>query len=251
MTEYELDLEALEALADPNLVQALEEPLGKLKKEVDITLFISPGCAACPHQVKTLATLILASPLIAAEIVDISQEPDLARQYQITAVPTTVVDDELVIVGVKHPVQMAEILLAREGPDGEVALLTSLLESGRMEEAADRILYGPAPVATLQAYLELWAKSTLQDRMGLTLLAESVLEQNPEGLDPLLPALMTGLQTAGPLTEDPSRKGDTADLLGRIGHPDARPVLLMLTEDENPEVAEAATDALEELEEMD
>jgi glutaredoxin len=251
MSDYELDFEALAALADPQMVQALEEPLEKLNKEVDILLFISQGCPACPHQVKTLATLTLASPLIAAEIVDIGQEPELAQQYQVTAVPTTVVDDELVVVGVKHPVQMAEILLAREGPEGEVALLTSFLETGRREEAADRILYGPAPGATLQAFLELWAKSTLQDRMGLTLLAEAVLDQNPEGLDPLLPALLTGLQTESPLTEDPSRKGDTADLLGRIGHPDARPVLEMLTEDENPEVAETAAEALEELEEMD
>lgn len=251
MSEYELDFEALEAMADPNVVRALEEPLGKLKNEVDIILFISQGCAACPHQVKTLATLTLASPLIAAEIVDIGQEPEMARQYQITAVPTTVVDDELVVVGVKHPVQMAEILLAREGPEGEVALLKSFLESGRMDEAADRVLYGPDPGATLQAFLQIWADSTLQDRMGLTLLAETVLDQHPEGLDPLLPALMTGLQTPSALSEDPSRKGDTADLLGRIGHPDARPVLKMLTEDENPEVAEVAAEALEELEEMD
>lgn len=248
MTEYELDFEALEAMADTNMVQALEEPLANLKKEVDILLFISQGCAACPHQVKTLATLTLASPLIAAEIVDITQEPELARQYQISSVPTTIVDDELVVVGVKHPIQMAEILLAREGPEGERALLVSLLESGRMEEAADRILYGPDPGATLQAFLQLWVQSTLQDRMALTLLAETVLDQNPEGMDGLLPPLLTGLQTEGPLTDDPSRKGDSADLLGRIGHPDARPVLEMLAGDENPEVAEAAADALEELE---
>jgi HEAT repeat protein len=120
-----------------------------------------------------------------------------------------------------------------------------------MEEAADRILYGPDQSATLQAYLRLWAESTLQDRMALTLLAETVLDQNPEGMDALLAPLLAGLQSEGPLTQDPSRKGDTADLLGRIGHPDARPVLEILARDENPEVAEAAGEALEELEEMD
>jgi len=247
MNEYELDYEALEAMADPKAVEALQEPLSRLKKEVDILLFTSPGCTMCPHQVRTLATLTLASPLIVAEIVDVQQEPELARQYQVAAVPTTVVDDELVVVGVKHPIQMAEILLAREGPEGERALVTSFLETGRMEEAADRILYGPDPGATLKAFLELWVGSTMQDRMALTLLAETVLDQNPEGMDGLVPPLLMGLQEEGPLTEDPSRKGDTADLLGRIGHPDARPVLGLLADDENPEVAEAAADALEEL----
>ena len=81
----------------------------------------------------------------------------------------------------------------------------------------------------------------------MTLVAEEVLDQNPEGLDGLVLHLIAGLQGEGPLAEDPARKGDTADLLGRIGHADARPVLEALARDPNPEVAEAAADALEGL----
>ncbi len=247
MTEHELDFEALEAMVDPAAVKALEAPLEKLTREVDILLFVAAGCSACPHQLRTVAALTLASPLIAAEIVDVAHEPELAAQYEVRAVPTTVVNDELVVVGVKHPLQMAELLLAQEGPEGEKTLMASLVESGRMEEAAERILYGPDPARALEFFMERWSRSTLQERMGLTLVAEEALERDPEGLDALLPLLLEGLQGEGPLTEDPARVGDTADLLGRIGHPDARPALEALARDPNPQVAETAADALEEL----
>jgi len=247
MNEHTPETEALEAMVDPALVEMLREPLGKLTKEAEILLFVAPGCPSCPHQVRTAAALALASEKITVEVVNVSHEPELAAQYEVQSVPTTVVDDELIIVGVKHPVQMAEILLAREGPDGERALFLSLMESGRIQDAADRILYGPDPETACKAFLELWAKSTLQDRMSLTLVAEEALAQNPFALNVLVPALISGLQDDGPLAQDPSRTGDTADLLGRIGDEAARPILEELSQGSNPEVAEAARDALEEL----
>ena len=83
--------------------------------------------------------------------------------------------------------------------------------------------------------------------MGLFLVAEEALKWNPDGLGDLAAHLIRGLEGEGDLSNDPSRRGDTADLLGQIGHPDARPVLEALTRDENEEVAEAAREALSEL----
>ena len=245
--EHDLELDDLEALVPPAVVEALEEVLAPLEKEVEILLFVAPGCSACPHQVRTVAALTLANPNISVEIVDATQEPEFAAQYDVRSVPTTVVDDELILVGVKHPQAMAEILLAREGPDGERALLASLLESGRVEDAAERLLYGPDPETTRNVFMDLWSRSTLQDRMGMTLVAEHALDLEREGLDGLVPLLVAGLEGEGPLSQDPARKGDTAALLGLIGHPDARPVLEALSRDANEEVAEAAADALKEL----
>jgi HEAT repeat protein len=42
-------------------------------------------------------------------------------------------------------------------------------------------------------------------------------------------------------------RGDTADLLGQIGHPSAREALKSLLKDPNPDVAEIAKEALEAL----
>lgn len=247
MDESTHDFEALEAMVDPALVEALQTPLGKLTKEVEILLFVAPGCPSCPHQLRTAAALAMASEKVQVEVVDATTDREAAAHYEIQSVPTTVVDDELILVGVKHPLQMAELLLAREGPEGEMALFSSLVESGRIEDAADRLLYSPDPEAAHKAFFSLWSQSTLQDRMGLSLVVEEALDQNPEGLDDLVPLFVAGLGGDGPLTQDLARKGDTADLLGQIGHPDARPCLETLSQDPNPEVAEAAADALEDL----
>jgi glutaredoxin len=243
MSEPILDIEALEALTNPAEVEALVGPLEKLEKETDILLFIAPGCAACPHQIRAVATLTLASPKIAVEIVDATQEPEFAAQYGVRAVPTTVVNDELIMVGVIPAPELALRILAQQGPDGDKVVFAALVESGRFSDAASHIWEGHG----LEAFEDLWAKSTMEQRMNLFLVAEEALAADEECMDGLLPVLKAGLEGDGPLAQDPSRRGDTADLLGKIGHPDARPILQALTADPNPEVAEAAQEALAEL----
>ena len=243
MDDPNLDIEALEGLTNPAEVKAVAATLEKLTKDTELLLFISHGCPACPHQVRSVATLALASPLISVEIVDVSQEPEAAAHYEISSVPTTVVDDELIMVGVIPAGELAWRILEREGPEAEKVVFAALVASERLSDAAERLSDGRAT----KAFVELWSQSTLQDRMGLFLVAEEALDWNPEALDDLVPLLIEGLEGDGPLVQDPTRKGDTADLLGQIGHPDARTVLEALSRDPNEEVAEAAEDALDQL----
>lgn len=243
MDETHLDLEALEGLTNPAEVEAASRTLEMLTKDTELLLFIAGGCPACPHQVRSVATLALASPKVSAEIVDVQQEPELAGQYGVSAVPTTVVDDELIMVGVIPAGDLAWRLIEREGPEAEKVVFAALVESRRVADAAERLSDGRAT----EAFMELWSRSTLESRMGLFLVAEEALQWNPDGLDDLVPLLVEALEGDGPLPQDPTRKGDTADLLGQIGHPDARAALETLSRDPNEEVAEAAADALEQL----
>ena len=63
-----------------------------------------------------------------------------------------------------------------------------------------------------------------------------------DGLDDLVASLVALLDH-----EDQALRGDTADLLGRIGHPAAKAPLMNLLDDQNQEIVEAAQDALDEL----
>ena len=243
MNDPNLDLEALEGLTNPVEVAAVAQTLEMLTKDSELLLFIAHGCPACPHQVRSVATLALASPRVSVEIVNAQDEPEAAAQYEITSVPTTIVDDELIMVGVIPATDLAWRLLEREGPEAEKVVFTALVESRRISDAAERLSDGRAT----EAFFQLWSQSTLESRMGLFLVAEEVLQWNPDGLNDLAPILIAGLEGDGPLTQDPTRKGDTADLLGQIGDPAARPVLEALARDPNEEVAEAAEEALEEL----
>ncbi|MFP4624685.1 MAG: thioredoxin family protein [Gemmatimonadota bacterium] len=245
MDEHTQEIDALEGLADPEAARALEGTLQTLENETEILLFVARGCPACPHQVRSAATVALASSKVALEVVDAGQEPELAARYEIGSVPTTVVDDELIMVGVIPPGELALRLIERQGPDAEKRVFTALVEAGRHTDAAERLADGRGT----DGFLELWERSTMEQRMALLLVAEESLLYDPWGLKPLVPRLVAGLEGDGPLAQDDSRRGDTADLLGKTGDEAARPALERLAADANPAVAEAAREALAELDE--
>ena len=87
-------------------------------------------------------------------------------------------------------------------------------------------------------------KSTFQDRVGLLLALDEALEARADCLEPMVKGLLPCLDA-----DDPALRGDMADLLGKIGHPDALPSLERLSQDTNPDVAEAAADAVESIRE--
>ncbi len=240
MDEQSTDFETLEALTDAADVEAVVGVLAPLEKDTEVLLFVAPGCPVCPHQLRSVATVAMANPHVVVEVVDVSVERELMERYEVRAVPTTVVDDELIMTGVVAPQELARRLVERQGPDAARIVFASLVEAGRHADAAERLADGRGTAA----FLEMWVSSTLHDRMGLLLVAEESLLYDPLGMDPIVPALIAGLEGAGSMADDDARRGDTADLLGRIGHPTARPVLERLTRDGNPEVAEAAEDAL-------
>ena len=73
MDEQDLDMEALEGLTNPAEVEAVAGTLDKLTKDTELLVFIAAGCPACPHQVRSVATLALASPRVSVEIVDANE----------------------------------------------------------------------------------------------------------------------------------------------------------------------------------
>ncbi len=243
MNDLPLDAEGLKALTDLEDVWAVAPILEALEKDTEILLFIGPGCPVCPHQVRAAATVALASDRITLEIVDATQDPSLARRFEVASVPTTIVDDELILVGLTPAKELAERLVAQQGPDAETMRFAALVEAGRHGDASERLADGRAT----EAFAQLWATSTLESRMGLMLVAEEALDRDPDALHTLVPHLLAGLQGDGPLAADQARRGDTADLLGRIGHPDARSALKQLARDANAQVAEAARAALDDM----
>jgi thiol-disulfide isomerase/thioredoxin len=243
MAESIFDHDAQKALADPEAVAQARELLADLQEPAELLVFAAPTCPNCPHLVRAAAVLDQASSLISLRVVDVTEERDLAARYKVQSVPTIVVDGGLTIVGVRSVEELARLLRQRGGLQGEKNLFASLMEGGRLEEAADMLLAGEA----VEAFAELWGESTLEDRIGLMVVAEEVLERDPRGLDDLVPHLISVLLGQDALEGDTALRGDTADLLGKTGHPDARAALQALLKDAHPAVADAARDALEEL----
>jgi len=206
-----LDLEALAALTTPEEVERVQELMDRMERDTDLTLFVEPGCQACPHQVRAVATLALASPHIGLEIVDVSQEPELAAQYEIRAVPTTVVDDELVMVGVIPAPELAWRLVELQSPAAEKMIFGGLVGSGRHADAAERLSDGRAT----EAFVEIWSGADGAGRMALLRIVEEALLLDPTCLEALAPrlhaALAEDLQSEDPDVAEPAE--DVADAL--------------------------------------
>lgn len=66
---------------------------------VTLRVFTTPTCSHCPKAVNLAYEMAFASPHITSYAIEATEFPDLARRYQITGVPKTVVNDEIEILG--------------------------------------------------------------------------------------------------------------------------------------------------------
>ena len=227
--------EALISLAAPAPARGRDG----LTQPVDILVFIAPGCPNCPHAVRAATQLAATNPLVTTTVVDATHFATMAESFAVRSVPTTVVDGDLTLVGVLSLENLTESITQALGEDGERRILRSLIESGRLGYAGRGLAAG----RFVEGFAGLWLTSGMESRIALVLAAEEALAIEPTALDRLATMLLPA--TTGP---DSARRGDTADLLGRIGCPDARNALRTMLTDSDPDVAEAASDALESLE---
>ncbi len=211
--------------------------LAELRSSARLFVFVSATCPHCPQAVRSALKLSLVSYQVQSVIIDAERYQRLARRFSVRSVPTTVIDEGWSAVGVMPPEELCRHILERKRPDYSDRVFDSLLDAGRLEEAAERVAGGE-----LNMFARAWERASFTRRMGLMLVAERLLRQEPRSLDSVVEKLIQLLQSA-----DSSRRGDTADLLGRIGHPAALPSLQALLADPNPDVAEVARQALEEI----
>ena len=198
-----------------------------------LLLLTAPTCPRCPTAVAVCNQLAAGSPGLELSVVDALRFPELAAGCR--SVPTLIIDERRALVGPLRLEQLRAVLEQRGGP-GELNVdLSSLVQAGRFSDAARLLDEAGGQVA----FAQLFAEAPLSDRVGLLLLAEQILADQPGGLDGALPQLLR-MQSSG----DPTRRGDLADLLGRIGSPAARQALHAMLQDQHPEVREAAREAL-------
>ncbi len=204
--------------------------------QIEMLLFVSTHCPNCPTTVRKVHSLAMTLSTLAIHIFEIADHPELAKKYNIQSVPTLIIDEKLRYVGTLNKDRLLAILQAGDAKTLRQEQIRQLIQEGRAPEAAIFIANGENP-----AFLsEDLGQSTFQDRLGLLFALEETLEINPKSLDPLVKPLLPFLRA-----KEASLRGDIADLLGKIGQPEALPELQELNHDPDPEVAEAAKEAIE------
>jgi hypothetical protein len=219
------------------LEDAHRQRLASLSEPAELTVLIASACPHCPQAVRAAHRLALAGPGVTVTVVDAQLFPQVAGRFKASSVPLTVLDGGLSWSGVVPAAELARRVLTRGDPEYGAAELMSLLEAGRMEEAAERIRGGEG-----RHFLAAWEVSVTATRIPLMLLAEELLVADPAALSAIVPGLIEVLAA-----RDTPLRGDTADLLGQTGDRRALEALRPLLDDSNPDVAEIAADALETL----
>jgi len=108
----------LEAIVDASrgeteLSPATREALKKLKKEVDIQVFVTPTCPYCPMAVRLAHQMALESPLITASMIEAAEFPELTQKYEVMGVPKSIFNETITLEGaVPEEVYLEQVLKA-------------------------------------------------------------------------------------------------------------------------------------------
>lgn len=216
-----------------------QNSLRDLSKPAHILVLIAATCPHCPQVVRAALTLAVIQPLITLSVVDAVHFSDLAERYKVKSTPTTIINDGMTIVGQIGLEQLAARLMSAIGNSSLTPILDSMIRSGRAEDAAELICRESRPQAIVPIYLS----KEFSTRMGALVTMEEALQINPRILDDIVEDLTPLL-----FQEEVGLRGDTAELLGKIGNPSSIPALRKVVEDPDPDVREAAQEALEILE---
>jgi thiol-disulfide isomerase/thioredoxin len=215
------------------------EALKSLAEPVRILVLMAEECPHCPQVVRAALVLAAAQPLINVTIVDAPHFSDLAERYKIKSTPTVIFNEGFTVVGRITVEELARHALKAGDTESLTTVIESMIKTGRAEDAGALLCSQRRPEAVLPIYLS----KEFSVRMGALVAMEEALEQDPRSLDPLVDDLILLLAQ-----DDVALRGDTAELLGKIGNPVAIPALKMAVEDPDPDVREAAQEALESLE---
>lgn len=235
-------VEAVSSLAQGASDQGVAAALEGLDRPAELLVLVSPACPHCPGAVREAVAVAAASPAVRTLVVDAERFPEVANRHGARAVPFSVLDAELTMVGVVPRSELVAAIAGRDGSGHAARLLRGHVETARFGEAARLLL--DAETGGASAFVDAWGGSTMTERIALLLVAEEALAARRDGLDVLVPALVPLLAA-----EDGALRGDTADLLGRIGNAEARPHLEALRGDPIADVAEVAAEAIEGIEE--
>jgi glutaredoxin-like protein len=101
------------------LSEAARQRLAGIDKPMTMRVFSTPTCPYCPRAVALAHEIALASPYVTSYAIEATEYPDLARQYHVTGVPKTVVDERIEIMGaVPEDEFVSQTLLAAETAGG-------------------------------------------------------------------------------------------------------------------------------------
>lgn len=218
--------------------QGTDDSVLQDRSRAELLILISDSCPRCPLVVEAAGTLACADPSILICVADVMQFQEFTKAYKILSVPAVVLDRKIILIGAVTAGRMTELVQSRGTPKFEMERVASLIETQNIDEAAASL----AGDAGRTVVLDLLQDVEFSKRLSALVVVEKALEKDPDSVRAMVLSLLPMLSHG-----DARIRGDITDLLGRIGDPSVIQQLEPLLRDPDPDVAEAAADAIEEL----
>lgn len=89
------DVSCKAVLLSPESVKALR----KVKEDLRVKVFVAPMCPYSPGPARAAFQMSIANPRVKPEVIQADEFPALAQRYDVKAVPLTVIEERIVVVG--------------------------------------------------------------------------------------------------------------------------------------------------------
>lgn len=79
---------------DSGLDPATKTALAEIAEPVHFQVFVTPTCPYCPQAVRLAHKMAMENDLIRADMIEANEFPELSQQYQVMAVPRTIINED-------------------------------------------------------------------------------------------------------------------------------------------------------------
>ena len=214
--------------------------LSAMEVPVSVKLYIANTCPHCPGVLETILSLCVASPHIHLTVFDGTIFPDVAAKDNVLAAPCLILDD-FRWTGSVTAEEVTGMMLNRDPSALSTASLRMILEDGKADWIAREM---EKKKQIFPGFIGLVTHKIWSVRLGAMVVIEELAETTPELTRSMAPALLKAFDGA-----DIPTQGDILYALGEVGD-DAvkKSILNMMAGLENPDLKEAAEEAIESIE---
>lgn len=92
------------------------QALGGLKGDIHVKVFVTPTCPYCPGAVSLAHQFAMENPNIKADMIEISEFPQLAVKYNVMGVPKTVINENIELLGLQPEEEFLRQVMAAAKP---------------------------------------------------------------------------------------------------------------------------------------
>ena len=220
--------------------EATNARLAKVELPTSLVLYISAQCKFCPQAVRQLLPLLTLNSNIRLTVIDVMLFPELAEMENIQSVPTLILEDHFRWTGAFQINEILDVMKNRDPSMLGPVSLEMMLKEGKAGELATMML---EKVQIFPAFYEVLAHPKWPVRLGAMVAMEELIENNLDLAARILDPLWERFHKV-----DNRVKGDLLYLFGQLRRTECVPQLqAVLNGDYDPEVQEAAQEALDKL----